>query len=519
MISDSQVSNELHRARIAKSRHRPPACCVRLSSATMAQKVDVHLRWSPSEGMWMFGDSHYEGGDLERVNSNAPSSMLSDPSLFNVVQWGDRERGEGPDPELYSAECCIKSALPFLSRDEKTIFLDEALSNFRAFIRGLKTERAKCTEESAEAAELADRPVHKASSRSAAAQARKGPAVAQMTDPESPIVTAAAVAAVEARNGSAAAGMADPESPSVAMARKEAAVAAMEARKEAEAATMMAEAIAADPQAWIAARKADALAKRKERLAEERTKAEARRDAKAAARNLTRSEVVAALAPSECDAAEVAAPTEGDAAEDIAPSVRECRKESIDETQMILERLLNAISKGWVLDAPFDLPLDAIDASNENPNVWRAIEKQALKTWWFSPQCGQPPPPRLPDDVVITANRAHWLEAHGVPPNKHALIGKALSTLTDLVKGRYVDFAGGGRCDDAGETFICLPFEARTNGERVKCVLWDRKGLEMRRRVAKEQEPHQITKLKICKQCGQICQKLCGGCAPAYASE
>jgi len=204
---------------------------------------------------------------------------------------------------------------------------------------------------------------------------------------------------------------------------------------------------------------------------------------------------------------------------DIAPSVRECRKESIDETQMILEKLFDAISKGWVFDAPFDLPLDAIDASNEKPKVWRAIEKQALKTWWFSPQCGQPPPPRLPDDVVITANRAHWLEAHGVPPNKHALIGKALSTLTDLVHGRYVDFAGGGRYDDAGEVFICLPFEARTNGERVKCVLWDRNGLAMRRRVAKEQEPHQITKLKICKQCGQICQKLCGGCAPAYASE
>ena len=86
-------------------------------------------------------------------------------------------------------------------------------------------------------------------------QARKGPAVAQMTDPESPIVTAAAVAAVEAR-------------------------------KEAAMAVMMAEAIAADPQAWIAARKADALAKRKERLAEERTKA--------AARNLTRSRSAAA---------------------------------------------------------------------------------------------------------------------------------------------------------------------------------------------------------------------------------
>jgi hypothetical protein len=89
-------------------------------------------------------------------------------------------------------------------------------------------------------------------------QARKGPAVAQMTDPESPIVTAAAVAAV----------------------------AAVEARKEAAMAVMMAEAIAADPQAWIAARKADALAKRKERLAEERTKA--------AARNLTRSRSAAA---------------------------------------------------------------------------------------------------------------------------------------------------------------------------------------------------------------------------------
>ena len=517
MISDSQVSNELRRARIAKSRHRPPACCVRLSSATMAQKVDVHLKWSPGEGMWMLGDSHDKGGDLESIDD----IKSADPSLVNVVQWGDRERGEGPGdaylPELDSAESCIKDALPFLSRDEKTSFLDEAVSSFGAVIRWLETERAKCTEESAEAAELAGASVRKASSRSAAAQARKGPAVAQMTDPESPIVTAAEVAApAQVRNGSTAAGMADPESPSVAMARKEAAAAAVEARKEAAMAAMMAEAIAADPQAWIAARKADALAKRKERLAEERTKA--------AARNLTRSGVVAALAPSECDAAEVAAPTEGSEYEDIAPSVRECRKESIDETQMILEKLFDAISKGWVFDAPFDLPLDAIDSSNEKPKVWRAIEKQALKTWWFrywkAPQCGQPHPPTcLPDDVVITANRAHWLEAHLVPPNKHALIGKTLSTLTDLVRGRYVDFAGGGRCDDAGETFFCLPFEARTNGERVKCVLWDRKGLEMRRRVAKEQEPRQITKLKICKQCGQICQKLCGGCAPAYASE
>ena len=487
MISDSQVSNELRRARIAKSRHRPPACCVRLSSATMAQKVDVHFEFSRNEGKWMLGDSHYEGGDLE---SHHNIDTL-DPSLVNVVQWDDRERGEGPGdayhPELDSAERCIKDALPFLSRDEKTSFLDEALSNSRAFIRRLETERAKCTEESAEAAELAGASVHKASSRSAAAQARKGPAVAQM---------------------------ADPESPSVAMARKEAAVAAVEARKEA---AMMAEAIAADPQAWMAARKADALAKRKERLAEERTKA--------AARNLTRSEVVAALAPSECDAAEVAAPTEGDAAEDIAPSMRERRKESTDETEMILERLFDAISQ----ENPGDLPLDAINASNEKPKVWRAIEKQALQKWWLRYWKGPPSlrlpddvgplSLRLPDDVVITANRAHWLDAWGVPPNKHARIGKTLSTLTDLVRGRYVDFAGGGRRDDAGETFFCLPFEARTNGERVKCVLWDCKGLEMRRRVAKEQEPRQITKTKVCKQCGQICQKLCGGCAPAYASE
>jgi len=482
----------------------------------MAQKVDVHFKWSPGQGVWMLGDSHDEGGDLE---SHHNIDTL-DPSLVNVVQWDDREPGEGPGdaywPELHSAECCIKSTLPYLSRDEKISFLDEAVSSFGAVIRWLETERAKCTDESAEAAELAGPSVRKASSRSAAAQARKGPAVAQMTDPESPIVTAAEVAApAQVRNGSAAAGMADPESPSVAMARKEAAVAAMEARKEAAMAAMMAEAIAADPQAWMAARKADALAKRKERLAEERTKA--------AARNLTRSEVVAALAPSECDAAEVAAPSEGSEYEDIAPSVRECRKESIDETQMILEKLFDAISKGWVFDAPFDLPLDAIDASNEKPKVWRAIEKQALKTWRFGAVaarvCQPHPPTHLPDDVVITATRAHWLEAHGVPPNKHALIGKALSTLTDLVHGRYVDFAGGGRYDDAGEVFICLPFEARTNGERVKCVLWDRNGLAMRRRVAKEQEPHQITKLKICKQCGQICQKLCGGCAPAYASE
>ena len=486
----------------------------------MAQKVYVHLKWSPSEGMWMFGDSHYEGGDLERVNSNAPSSMLSDPSLFNVVQWGDRERGEGPYPELYSAECCIKSALPFLSRDEKTSFLDEALSNFRAFIRG---ERAKCTEESAEAAELADRPVHKASSRSAAAQARKGPAVAQMTDPESPIVTAAEVAApAQVRNGSTAAGMADPESPSVAMARKEAAVAAMEARKEAAAAAEEAEAIAADPQAWMAARKADALAKREERLVEERTKA--------AARNLTRSEVVAALAPSECDAAEVAAPTEGDAAEDIAPSVRECRKESNDETQMILEKLLGAISQ----ESPDDLPLDAINASNEKPKVWRAIEKQALKAYndfealkaykdWtpflsFQTLASGPATVRL----VITANRAHWLDAWDVPPNKHALIGKTFSTLTDLVTGRY-GLANGHTEEPPGwrhcELLYFIPFEARTNGEKVKCVLWTPEGLGARRRVAKEQEPHQITKLKICKQCGQLCQKLCGGCAPAHTSE
>jgi len=482
----------------------------------MAQKVDVHFKWSPGQGVWMLGDSHDEGGDLE---SHHNIDTL-DPSLVNVVQWDDREPGEGPGdaywPELHSAECCIKSTLPYLSRDEKISFLDETVSSFGAVIRWLETERAKCTEESAEAAELAGPSVRKASSRSAAAQARKGPAVAQMTDPESPIVTAAEVAApAQVRNGSAAAGMADPESPSVAMARKEAAVAAMEARKEAAMAAMMAEAIAADPQAWIAARKADALAKRKERLAEERTKA--------AARNLTRSEVVAALAPSECDAAEVAAPSEGSEYEDIAPSVRECRKESIDETQMILEKLFWDISNGWVFDAPFDLPIDAIDASNEKPKVWRAIEKQALQKWGLRYWKWEPELPplslRLPDDVVITANRAHWLDAWGVPPNKHARIGKTLSTLTDLVRGRYVDFAGGGRRDDAGETFFCLPFEARTNGERVKCVLWDCKGLEMRRRVAKEQEPRQITKTKVCKQCGQICQKLCGGCAPAYASE
>ena len=126
MISDSQVSNELRRARIAKSRHRPPACCVRLSSATMAQKVDVHLKWSPNVRVWILGESHDEGGDLERTE-NIEST---DPSLVNVVQWDDREPGEGPGdaywPELDSAECCIKSALPYVSRDEKISFLYEA---------------------------------------------------------------------------------------------------------------------------------------------------------------------------------------------------------------------------------------------------------------------------------------------------------------------------------------------------------------------------------------------------------
>ena len=64
--------------------------------------------------------------DLERTE-NIEST---DPSLVNVVQWDDREPGEGPGdaywPELDSAECCIKSALPYVSRDEKISFLYEA---------------------------------------------------------------------------------------------------------------------------------------------------------------------------------------------------------------------------------------------------------------------------------------------------------------------------------------------------------------------------------------------------------
>ena len=116
----------------------------------MAQKMDVHLTWSCREEGWMLGNSHYEGGDLEphyNLESHYNIDYNLDPSLVNVVKWDDRERGEGPGDaywsELADAECCIKEALPYLSRDKKISFLDEAVSHFRAVIREWETERAK----------------------------------------------------------------------------------------------------------------------------------------------------------------------------------------------------------------------------------------------------------------------------------------------------------------------------------------------------------------------------------------
>ena len=47
--------------------------------------------------MWCLGDSHEDGGVLE---SHYNIDTL-DPSLVNVVQWDDREPGEGPGDAYY----------------------------------------------------------------------------------------------------------------------------------------------------------------------------------------------------------------------------------------------------------------------------------------------------------------------------------------------------------------------------------------------------------------------------------
>lgn len=209
---------------------------------------------------------------------------------------------------------------------------------------------------------------------------------------------------------------------------------------------------------------------------------------------------------------EVALASDGD---DVATSVqertsvREVRRESSAETESLVENILDAIRQ--------DLkPLDEITADNEDPKVWRAVVKKALEAaWktsykWVWDESGEEITSfeefksrgLLPRGIVITANRAHWLNAKGVPAAKHALVGKSLTNLSSITRNQK-PFEG-----------ICIPFTARTNHEQVNCVLWNRNGLEMRRSWAMKQEPREITKVTVCKHCGQLCTKLCGGCKP-----
>ena len=127
----------------------------------MAQKIEAHCwyelnAWpSPYDPEWVVDEAGDRALDDRRLHH---------PDRMTVVQWGDREPGEGiGDYAPYSAELervkdCIKFPLPYLSKDEKVSFLDEALSRVSALVHELQTERAK--------------------------------AVAQMTDPASPSVVA-----------------------------------------------------------------------------------------------------------------------------------------------------------------------------------------------------------------------------------------------------------------------------------------------------------------------------------------
>ena len=104
----------------------------------MAQKIEAHC-WRELN----------DGTPYWAVDEEEDDRRLHHPDLMTVVQWGDREPGEGiGDYAPYSTELervmdCIKFPLPYLSTDEKISFIDEALSRFRAVTRELETERAK----------------------------------------------------------------------------------------------------------------------------------------------------------------------------------------------------------------------------------------------------------------------------------------------------------------------------------------------------------------------------------------
>ena len=115
-------------------------CTAQETRGAMAQKVEAHcwyeLHAHPLNPEWV-------------VDEEEDDRRLHHPDRMTVVQWGDREPGEGiGDYAPYSTELervmdCIKFPLPYLSTDEKISFIDEALSRFRAVTRELETERAK----------------------------------------------------------------------------------------------------------------------------------------------------------------------------------------------------------------------------------------------------------------------------------------------------------------------------------------------------------------------------------------
>ena len=107
----------------------------------MAQKVKAHCWYELNHG---------EPFDPEWViDDEEDDRRLHHPDLMTVVQWGDREPGDGIGDyapyitELERVKDCIKFPLPYLPSDEKISYIDEARSRLSAIIHELETERAK----------------------------------------------------------------------------------------------------------------------------------------------------------------------------------------------------------------------------------------------------------------------------------------------------------------------------------------------------------------------------------------
>ena len=112
----------------------------------MAQKIEAHCwyelnAWpSPYDPEWVIDEAGDRALDDRRLHH---------PDRMTVVQWGDREPGEGiGDYAPYSTELervkdCIKFPLPYLHSDDKISYINEARSRVSAIIHELETERAK----------------------------------------------------------------------------------------------------------------------------------------------------------------------------------------------------------------------------------------------------------------------------------------------------------------------------------------------------------------------------------------